>query len=292
MADTQIKYISLDNLSIYHQLSVAYIDQKIAPTLKTVALSSDGRKLLFYTQEQPVGESRPAFEIEIPLQDLSGLIPKVVNAITGNIAVFDTGGSIKDSGISIDDIADKEYVDTKVKEEVSKTSHLTKEIVTSLPSDTDAKENIIYLIKDDTVTGLDKYEEWTLIGGTLVCIGTTSTDLTGYYTKEQVNAKISEAKQQAIDDAVATAAADATSKMNNAVLKANQYTDSVVGEVNKKVAANTESITNLAGDITTINNTLTSHGDRITALENGIPELATASNAEIYNLFGLTPPTN
>lgn len=292
MADTIIKYISLDNLTVYHQLEEAYIDKSIAPTLKTVALSPDGKKLLFYTVAEPVGDTTPKYSIEIPETDLSGLIQKVVSAITGNIPVFEAGGGIKDSGVSIDDIADKTYVEQKVAEEVSKVNHLSKEIVTVLPSDSNARENVIYLIKDETSTGIDKYEEWTLIGGTLICIGTTSTDLTGYYTKEQVEAKISEAKQQAIDSATEAAAADATTKMNNAVLSANQYTDSQVGEVNKKVAANTESITNLAGDITTINNTLTSHGDRITALENGIPELATASNAEIYNLFGLTPPTN
>ena len=292
MADNQIRYISLNNLSVYHELEKSYIDKEIAPMLQTVALSPDGKSLLFYNVAEPVGDTPPKYSIEIPEQDLSGLISKVVSAITGNIPVFDVGGGIKDSGVSINDIANKEYVETKVKEEVSKANHLSKEIVTVLPSDSDAKENIIYLIKDETVVGIDKYEEWTLVGGTLICIGSTSTDLTGYYTKEQVEAKIAEAKQQAISEATSTASADATAKMNQAILEANRHTDSSIGETNKNVAANTQSINNLSGTVTTMNNTLSIHDDRITALENGIPDLMTATDEQIYNLFGLSAPTS
>ena len=42
------------------------------------------------------------------------------------------------------------------------------------------ENNVLYLVKDDTVTGVDQYNEYILIDGTPTLIGSTSTDLTGY----------------------------------------------------------------------------------------------------------------
>lgn len=279
MAETTIKYISLDNLDLYNDLLWDKISVEDAKSLKTVALSSDGSKLLFYRVSEPVGSTTPAYEIEFPKTDLSGLIAKVVDALAGNLPVFETGGGLKDSGVKLSDLATTDYVNTKVAEEISKAGHLSKEIVTVLPDAASAKANTIYLIKIDSVTGSDKYEEWTLIGNELVKIGDTTTDLSGYYTKEHVESKISDAKQAAID----AAAADATSKANTALSEAKKYTDEEVKKVSDVASANAANITTIQGNISTINNTLQTHSDKLTALEN--KAIPVATDEDIRALF-------
>lgn len=287
MADATniIKYISLDNITLYDSLLKDYITKEDSKALKTVALSSDGKKFLFYTVSAPVGSTLPAFEIEIPETDLTGLVQKVITALSGNVPVFETGGGIKDSGVAITDLATKEFVTTTVAEEVLKTGHLSKQIVTVLPDAASAKENIIYMIKIESVTGADKYEEWIKIGSDLVLIGDTSTSLENYYTKEQVDTKIKTAKEEAITAATEAAATDAQSKADAALAEAKKYTDSEVKKVSDVASANAENITTLQGNLTTINLTLNAHEDRIKALESGMPDLATASADDIRALF-------
>lgn len=61
---------------------------------------------------------------------------------------------------------------------------------------------------------------------------------------------IATAKQEAIDSAVGTAAADATSKANTAEANAKSYTDTEIDKVEVSVNKNTEDITALAGRVT------------------------------------------
>lgn len=287
MPDTNqtIKYISLENLQLYDSLLKDKMSQEDAKSLKTVALSDDRTKLLFYRVTEPVGSTAPAYEIELPQTDLSGVILKVVNALTGNLPVFDTGGSIKDSGVSLNDIATKEYVETKVVEGVSGALALTKKIVTQVPTAADAKENIIYLFKVDSATGSDKYEEYMLINGEVVMIGDTSTDLSDYLTQEQIQAIVATAKQEAINSATEMSATDATSKADKALSDAKAYTDSEVAKVSTVVSANTSAIEDINTNMTTVNTTLTTHGDKITALETQMSEIDVATEADIRALF-------
>lgn len=281
MADsTVIKYITLDNLDLFLDLEQARIDAGDAKALKTVALSTDGKKLLFYKVTEPVGSTPPAYEIELPETDLSGLMEKVVGALNGNVPVFENG-TVKDSGIKLSDLASQDYVDQKVAEGIVGALSLKKEIVTSVPTASEAKENVIYLLKVETATGSDKYEEYMLISGTVQMIGDTSTDLSNYYTKEQAQAIVNTAKEEAI----AAAASDATSKANQAVLDANAYTDQKVDALGKKVTANETAIAGVKEDITNINNNITTLGDRITSVETKVNSITTATEEDIRALF-------
>lgn len=287
MAET-IKYISLENLQLYDSLLKDKMDAADAKSLKTVALSEDGKKLLFYRVSEPVGSTSPAYEIELPEFDPSGLVAKVVTAITGNVPVFEAGGGIKDSGVAIDDLANKDYVDTKVAEGVAGAMALSKVIVTKVPEASAAKDNVIYMLKNTTAAGADKYEEYMLINGEVVMIGDTSTDLSNYFTKEQAQAIVDAAKQEAIN----TAATDATTKANQALADAKAYTDAEVKKVSDVAKANSDSITaiqgditTIQGDITTINNTLSTHSTKIASLESSVNAIGTASEADIRALF-------
>lgn len=288
MADTDtnttIKYISLENLQLYDTLLKDKMSEEDAKSLKTVALSTDRKKLLFYRVSEPVGSTVPAYEIELPETDLTGVMAKVVNAVDGDIGIFQ-GGTIVDSGVKLSDLATEEYVDTKVAEGIAGALSLSKQIVTTVPTAAEAKDNVIYLIKDLTATGSDKYKEYTLISGEVVMIGDTSTDLSGYYTKEEAQAIVDAAKSEAIESATETAAEDATAKADKALADSKAYTDTEVGKVSTTVSANTASIGTLETNVTTINNTLTTHGDKITALESQIADIETATAEDIQALF-------
>ena len=72
----------------------------------------------------------------------------------------------------------KTQTDTKIGEAVAAQGHMKAQVVEGTGQMTE--NNVLYLVKDDTVTGDDKYNEYILIDGTPTLIGSTSTDLTGY----------------------------------------------------------------------------------------------------------------
>ena len=75
--------------------------------------------------------------------------------------------------------ATKQYVDTLV----ASAGHLTRSIVTTLPTASNASANTIYMVLDSNATGNDKYKEYMLINGVITQIGDTSTDLSNYVQK-------------------------------------------------------------------------------------------------------------
>lgn len=74
----------------------------------------------------------------------------------------------------------KTQTDTKIGEAVAAQGHMKAKVVEGIAQMTD--NNVLYLVKDATVTGDDKYNEYILIDGIPTLIGSTSTDLTGYAT--------------------------------------------------------------------------------------------------------------
>jgi hypothetical protein len=82
----------------------------------------------------------------------------------------------------------KAETDGAIASAVAGSQHLKKQIVDELPEASEAKEDTIYMILDTDAVGNDKYKEYMLIGGSLVLIGDTSTDLTNYATKEALKA--------------------------------------------------------------------------------------------------------
>lgn len=76
------------------------------------------------------------------------------------------------------DVYTKTQTNTKIGEAVAAQGHMKAQVVEGTAQMTES--NVLYLVKDDTVTGVDQYNEYILIDGTPTLIGSTSTDLTGY----------------------------------------------------------------------------------------------------------------
>ena len=101
---------------------------------------------------------------------------------------------------ALEPYATTEYVDgeiDKIEDAISKLNHFTAKVVESID---DVKEvGVLYLIKDASVTGVDKYNEYIVVDGAPVLIGDTTTDLSNYYNKTDIDGKV-EALEGAIED--------------------------------------------------------------------------------------------
>ena len=86
------------------------------------------------------------------------------------------------------DYATKIYVG----EQIANAEHLKREIVTVLPSDTEASDNVIYMLKVESATGNDKYQEYMKIDGTVQMVGDTSVDLTDYAKSADIPTTVAE----------------------------------------------------------------------------------------------------
>lgn len=276
-----VKHISLERLELYDSLLKNYIDAADAKALKTVALSPSGDALYFYTVEEPVGTTPPAFTIEFPETNLDPYILKVANAIAGNVPTLTADGSLQDSGIAAVNLADKAYVDTAVANGIASTTHLSKLIVTTLPAASAAADNTIYLIKRTTASGNDQYEEWLKIGNELVMIGDTSTDMSQYSTTAQMNAAIATAKSEAL----AEAALDYNPKIDAALEDANDYTDEQLAPISSKVTTLENNYNALSDNVSDLNATVSDHTSRIEALEAGGVDIEIATEEDIRSLF-------
>lgn len=95
------------------------------------------------------------------------------------------------------DIADK-VDEATVASMVAAAGHLKREIVDELPDAADADKDTIYMVKSESASGKDKYEEFMLIGEALEQIGDTSVDLSGYVQKEEGKTLISETEIERI----------------------------------------------------------------------------------------------
>lgn len=125
------------------------------------------------------------------------------------------------AGYGITDAYTKGEADSAIAQAVANADHLKREIVEELPEVGSADEHTIYMVGDGTGEEENqKYEEFMLINGAFEKIGDSAVDLTNYALKTEVDA----AKQEAIS----TAAADATSKANTAEQNAKTYADGLI----------------------------------------------------------------
>ena len=284
MADTT-KFISYENLELYNALLKDVMSAEDAKALKVVTLSLDKKKLQFYKVGEPIGEdAEPAYEIELPTTDLSGVMAKVLSATNGHVGIF-TDGTIIDSGVALEDLVTDQEVKEAIQQAILQSDHLSREIVTQLPEPDAAKRNVIYMIKDESIKEGDAYEEWMLIGDQLVQVGSTETDLTDYYTKEQADAKVAEAKTAAVSEATTAAAQDAQSKADKALQDAKAYTDTETAKVGGKVDTLQGTVNTLQETVTEMDTTVDSINDRVTALETSVPTIETATEDDIRKLF-------
>lgn len=147
MAKMQV--FTLENLQQYDGLIKNYIDTADAKSLKTVAI--DGNKIKFYRVEEPVGTTEPAYEIELPETDVSGLLEKLTGATEGNVIVANSDGTIKDSGIKSADLA--------LKSEVEAVSEIANEAKEALEELNNADTGFIAQAEDYTDTKIQELTE-------------------------------------------------------------------------------------------------------------------------------------
>jgi hypothetical protein len=277
----------LDNLTLYDQLLKSYVDSGDSKAIKTVMLSQDGKSLEFYKETEPISQGAiPAYSVLIPETNLDSCMKKVISALQGNVAIFDNAGQVVDGGVKLSDLITRADVETLIAQAVETSTHLTTVVVEELPNDQDAKDNVIYLIKDDDVTGNDKYQEYVKIQGVLTLIGDTSTNLSDYYTKTQTDDKIAAAKTEAVTEAVTQAGTQADAKDAQVLQDAKAYTDQQVQGLNDAIEAVDTKADKNATDITNLGVKVQSNTDRIALLEasTGISMVA-ATDAEIRALF-------
>ena len=145
------------------------------------------------------------------IEDVTGLQV----ALDGKAAKADTL-----AGYGITDAYTKGETDSKIAEAVAAAPHLKRTIVEDLPDTEGADENTIYMVGTGAGSEDSAYEEYMLINGAFEKIGSSKVDLTNYAEKTYVDA----AKQEAIS----TAAGDATQKANTAEQNAKTYADGLI----------------------------------------------------------------
>ena len=130
----QLKVLTLEHLDTIKN----YIDVNDAKSLKTVAI--DGNTLKFYKVSEPVGDTTPAYEIELPETDISGLLAKLTGATENNVVTVGADGTVKDSGIKSADLA--------LKSEVTAVSDIANANKTALDEIKNADTGLLKTAKD------------------------------------------------------------------------------------------------------------------------------------------------
>lgn len=132
------------------------------------------------------------------ISGVSGRVTANEGAIsTANSNISANKSAIAEINTALAGIYTKSQTDTKIAEEIGKQAHFSAKVVTSTDEMTDP--TTLYLVKDESVAGQDKYQEYLIIDGTPTIIGDTSTNLSGYETTESVTAKIAAVNQMITD---------------------------------------------------------------------------------------------
>lgn len=124
------------------------------------------------------------------------------------------------AGYGIGDAYTKGQTDSAIAAAVAAAPHLKRTIVEDLPDAEGADENTIYMVGTGAGSEDSAYEEYMVINGAFEKIGSSKVDLTNYAEKTYVDA----AKQEAIS----TAAGDATTKADAAEQNAKTYADGLI----------------------------------------------------------------
>ena len=106
--------------------------------------------------------------------------------------------SLKDLDNKIDNIdlseyAKKEYVDKSIENSLTQITSFKYEIVDELPIE-NISLSTIYLILSEKSEEINIYDEYIYVNNNWELIGTTKIDLTNYYTKDEVDETIQNAK--------------------------------------------------------------------------------------------------
>ena len=186
------------------------LEQKIADDIATASSSLQG-------------------EISTAKSDLTGLI----NGVDAKFAGYYTKGEVDgmDSAVRTAFAA----ADSALKEELLgaigdlKTIELS--VVESLPAE--GASNVIYLVEENKFSG--NYVEWIYVNGAWERIGTTAADLSNYYTKGEIDGKVS-ALETAISDAQAAAESAASGALAAYKTEVSGEFSAVRGEITSAVS--------------------------------------------------------
>lgn len=124
---------------------------------------------------------------------------------------------ITEEELASSDYATKQYV----MEQINHIEHFSREVVEALPIT--GKSNVIYLVPKDKTNG-DVYNEYIWTGADYELIGTTSPDLTIFYTKEEVDGKLE--KKVTKVDGKGLSTNDYTTSEKTKLASLNNYDDS------------------------------------------------------------------
>lgn len=114
----------------------------------------------------------------------TGLIARV-EALEAQDGVL--AGEIDALETSLTNVYTKTETDSAIAAAIAAVDHLSREIVVALPET--ANENVIYMVRRESGTGQDVYNEYMYINGAWEIIGDTSVDLTGYAKTEDILVK-------------------------------------------------------------------------------------------------------
>lgn len=162
MAVTGSTLVTLNNLSYYDSRLKKWVGENLEDSLFAMTDSTTYKAMV----------------------DLEQIDDKFLYFLTDTGEIYKSGICFgKETDLS--DYMTQDEITEAISQAVNSLSTFDKKIVDTLPPNPDT--NILYLIKDNTAKGEDKYKEYIVINGELTLIGSTSTDLTDYYTKTQTD---------------------------------------------------------------------------------------------------------
>lgn len=151
-------------------------------------------------------------------------------ALVGNKTLEDLGiqpagdylTTIPEEYITEEELASSDYATKQyVMEQINHIEHFSREVVEALPIT--GKPNVIYLVPKEKTNG-DVYNEYIWTGADYELIGTTSPDLTIFYTKEEVDGKLE--KKVAKVDGKGLSTNDYTTSEKTKLASLSNYDDS------------------------------------------------------------------
>ena len=149
-----------------------------------------------YLTEIP-SEYAKTSDIPTKLEELSGYDDVALKSDLNNYSeVGHTHSQYLTSNV-LSDYSTTSDINLAISTAISNIDKLTKEIVSSIDLENNivdnkaAIANVIYLLLDTNATGSDIYKEYTVIDGKLRLIGDTSTDLSNYYNKDNIDTFLS-----------------------------------------------------------------------------------------------------
>lgn len=166
-------------------------DGKLAVEWKTLEEigAGDGNDNTTYTFEKIVkGEGETAETYGIKITPYENGVAKTAIEIPFAVYTISEIDNIVEDAIDTAVAEANAYTDEQIgaiEDVIASLNHFKTQIVSSVEEVTE--EGVLYLIKDESVEGSDKYDEYILVDGVATLIGDTTTDLSNYYDIDDID---------------------------------------------------------------------------------------------------------